>query len=65
MSNLWATKNRIIPQDWKDFASAVLEAGPQLQWRAWWREEIRALEQQGRTRGHVISQDQILSEGQY
>ena len=31
MLNSWATQNRIIPQDWKDLASAILEAGPQLQ----------------------------------
>lgn len=30
MPNSWFTQNRIIPQDWKDLATAVLEAGPQL-----------------------------------
>lgn len=24
----WATQNRFIPQDWKDLATAILEAGP-------------------------------------
>ena len=43
----------------------MLEASPQLQWRTWWGEEARALEQQDRARGHEISQDQILGEGQY
>ena len=30
MLNSWITWNRIIPQDWKDLVTAVLEAGPQL-----------------------------------
>ena len=31
MLNSWATRNRIIPQGWKDIVAAVLEAGPQSQ----------------------------------
>lgn len=33
MLNLRATRNRILPQDWKDLFTAVLEAGLHLQWR--------------------------------
>ena len=33
--NSWSTCNRIIPQDWRDLVTAVLEPGPQLQWRTW------------------------------
>jgi hypothetical protein len=31
----WATKNRIIPQDWKDTAKAILEPTSYLQWFLW------------------------------
>lgn len=63
--NSWATQNRIIPQEWKDLVAATLEAGPQLQWQIWWKEEARAIEEQNRARGINISQDQLLGEGQY
>lgn len=63
--NLWATKNRIISQDWKDMSAAILEALLQLQWRTWWKEEVREIEQQNSTRGINISQDQLLKKGQY
>ena len=33
MLNTWATQNRIIPQDWKDLATAISKSGPQLQWK--------------------------------
>lgn len=28
----WATQNHVSPKDWRDFISAILEPGPQLQW---------------------------------
>lgn len=56
---------RIIPQDWKDLATAKLEAGPQLQWRTWCKEDTRAMELQNRARGINSSQDQLLGEAQY
>lgn len=31
MLNSGATRNRIVPQDWKYLATAILEAGSQLQ----------------------------------
>lgn len=40
-----ATQNRIIPQDWKDLVTAVLEASRQLQWLMWWKEEAENIEQ--------------------
>ena len=43
--NNWATQNRIIPQDWKGLVTAILEAGPQLQWLTWWIEEASNIEQ--------------------
>ncbi|KAL6085006.1 hypothetical protein STEG23_017697 [Scotinomys teguina] len=38
---------RIIPDDWHQLTSAVLEDSQQLQWKSWLREEARNLEQQG------------------
>ena len=35
MLNSQATQDRIILQDWKDIAAAILEASPQLQWKVW------------------------------
>ena len=51
--------------DWKNLVSTILEAGPQLKDRTWWREETRVLEQWGRARGHEIFQDQIIGENRY
>ena len=62
MLNSWATQNRIIPQDWKDLVTAILETGPLLQWKTWWREETRVMEQWN---GAKISQEQFLGKGQY
>ncbi|KAL6034957.1 hypothetical protein STEG23_012072 [Scotinomys teguina] len=47
MLNSWYTSNRIIPDDWHQLTSAVLEYSQQLQWKSWLREEARNLEQQG------------------
>ena len=58
MLNLWSTCNRIISQNWKDLVIAVLDPGPQLQWRTCWKDEARA-------GGIDISQDQLLGEGDY
>ncbi|XP_052576061.1 limb region 1 protein homolog isoform X1 [Peromyscus californicus insignis] len=63
MLNSWSTSHRIIPDDWHQLISAVLEYSQQLQWKSWLREEAKNLEQQGKIRGFVISQDQILGEG--
>ncbi|KAL6088532.1 hypothetical protein STEG23_005682 [Scotinomys teguina] len=65
MLNSWSTSNRIIPDDWHQLTSAVLEYSQQLQWKSWLREEARNLEQQGKLRGFEISQDQILGEGHF
>ncbi|KAL6039725.1 hypothetical protein STEG23_000337, partial [Scotinomys teguina] len=46
MLNSWSTSNRIIPDDWHQLTSAVLEYSQQLQWKSWLREEARNLEQQ-------------------
>ena len=46
MLNLWATWNRIIPQVWRDLFTAVLESGPQLQWRTWLKIEANTIEQE-------------------
>lgn len=43
--NNWAMQTRIRPQDRKDLMAAILEAGPQLKWLTWWREESVATEQ--------------------
>ena len=63
--NSWSTSNRVIPEDWKQLTSAVLEYSQQLQWKSWLREEARNLEQQGKIRGFQVSQDQILGEGEF
>ncbi|KAL6033009.1 hypothetical protein STEG23_015477 [Scotinomys teguina] len=47
MLNSWSTSNRIIPDDWHQLTSAILEYSQQLQWKSWLREEARNLEQQG------------------
>ncbi|KAL6085349.1 hypothetical protein STEG23_022272 [Scotinomys teguina] len=65
MLNSWSTSNRIIPDDWHQLTSAVLEYSQQLQWKSCLREEARNLEQQGKLRGFEISQDQILGEGHF
>ncbi|KAL6084413.1 hypothetical protein STEG23_018453 [Scotinomys teguina] len=41
MLNSWSTSNRIIPDDWHQLTSAVLEYSQQLQWKNWLREEAR------------------------
>ncbi|KAL6061183.1 hypothetical protein STEG23_011259, partial [Scotinomys teguina] len=46
MLNSWSTSNRIVPDDWHQLTSAVLEYSQQLQWKSWLREEARNLEQQ-------------------
>lgn len=60
MLNSWATHNRIISQDQKGLVTAILEAGPQLQWKTWWREEARVREQHGRARAMEISMKGFL-----
>ncbi|KAL6091286.1 hypothetical protein STEG23_008144 [Scotinomys teguina] len=65
MLNSWSTSNRIIPDDWLQLTSAVLEYNQQLKWKSLLREEARNLEQQGKLRGFEISQDQILGEGHF
>lgn len=45
------TQNSIIPKDCKGMTRAMLEPGPQLQWRSWWREEAKDTEQRHRARG--------------
>ena len=61
----WASRNKVIPHDWLQLVSAVLEHGTQLQWKSFWREEAKVLEHQGRVRGFEASQDQILGEELY
>lgn len=45
MLNSWATQNRIITQDWKGLSTAMSEAGTQLQWETWWKDEGRTIQQ--------------------
>jgi hypothetical protein len=46
-------------------STAILEAGPQLQWQTWWKQKARVLEQGNQTIGINISRNQLLDEGQY
>lgn len=43
--NLWATQNRVIPQECEGPMAAILEASSQLLWLTWWRKEATAMEQ--------------------
>jgi hypothetical protein len=61
----WAIKNRIIPQDWKDMARAILEPAANLQWFTCWRDKVRELAQQNRAKVREISTDQLLDEGHF
>ena len=45
--------------------TAVLEAGSLIQWKSWWREEAKTIEQRSKARGIKVSQDQLLGEGDY
>lgn len=54
-----------MPNDWKHLTTAILEAGPRLQWQTCQKEEAKTIKQQNRTRGINIPQDQFLGEGQY
>lgn len=64
MLNSWSTCNRIILKDQRDFVTAILEPGPQLQWRACQKEETKAIEQFCKARGIEITQDHLLGEGE-
>lgn len=65
MVNVWSSRNRntLIPSDWNQLVSAVLEYSTQLEWKSWLKEKINTLEQQGKVRSYEISQDQILGTG--
>lgn len=43
----------------------VLEAGPQLQWQAWGKEEVRDIGERTRAGGTTVSQDQLPGAGPY
>lgn len=43
--NLWATHNRVIPQECQGPTAAILQASSLLLWLAWWRKEATAMEQ--------------------
>ena len=51
---------RLPHTNWLQLISVVLENGPQLLWKCYWREEAKILEQQGKAKGFETSQDQIL-----
>ena len=62
---MWASSNKVTPQDWIQLIKAVLENGLQLLWQCYQREEAKILQQQGKTKGLRIPQDQILGESLY
>ena len=41
--NTWASRNKVTPHDWLQLVSAVLDHGPQLQWKSFWREKAKTL----------------------
>ena len=65
MVKMWAFSSKATTQDWTQLISAVLENGQQLLWRCFFKEEIRILEQQEKTKGLEIFLEQILGEGLY
>jgi hypothetical protein len=56
-------QNRVIPQDWKGLVSAVLEAGQQLQWLLWWKQEATKIQHNIARRINI--KDWLLGEGCY
>ena len=54
-----------MPHDWLQLVSAVLDDGPQLIWKCYFREEANILKRQEIEKGLETSQDQILGEGTY
>ena len=63
--NSWSTCHQVTPKDWLDMATEVLETGPLIQWKSWWREEAKMIEQRNSARGLELSQVQLLGEGEY
>ena len=55
MLNAWSASRRIIPQDWRDLVTAILEPGPQLQWRTWNKNDAKIVGQRNTSRGTEIS----------
>ena len=51
MVKTWASSNEVTPHDCLQLVLVVLEDGPQLQWKCYWREEAKALEQERRVKG--------------
>ena len=65
MIKTWASSIRVRPHDWLQLISEVLDYGPKLMFKCYFREEAKILEQQGKAKGLETSQDQILGEGTY
>ena len=63
MSSTIKLKQRL--HNWIQLVSAVLDDGPQLMFKIYFREGAKILEQQGKAKGLETSQDQILGEGTY
>ena len=57
-----ASSYMIAPNYWLQLVSAVLKDNLQLQWKCYWREEGKALEQWEKAKGFEVSQDQIVGE---
>ena len=65
MIKTWASSIKVTPHAWLQLVSAVLDDGPQLMFKCYFREEVKILEQQGKAKRLETSQDQILGEGTY
>ena len=65
MVKTWALSSRFTPHDCPQLVSVVLEDGPQLERKCYWREEAKVLEQQGRVKVFKALQVQILVKGHY
>ena len=55
MLNSWSSYNWVTSKDWLDMVIAVLEAGQLIQWKSWWREEAKTIEQRNLARGIEVS----------
>ena len=65
MMKTWASSTKATAYDGLQLISVVLDNGPQLLWKYYWREETKILEQRGKAKGFEMSQNQILGEGHY
>ena len=65
MIKTWPFSIKVMPHDQLQLVSSVLDDGPKLMFKCYFREDAKILEQHGKTKGLETSQDQILGEGTF